>query len=64
MDIPTKCPECGREEVISVDDDKFTRWHEGENIQNVFPEMPASRREQLITGLDDDCFNRVFGERE
>ena len=37
------------------------RWKREKKIQDAFPELDASQREALVTGLCDACFDRNAG---
>ena len=61
--VKTKtCTVCGQYEMWSLDRDSVMRWHEGENIQRVFPDMSAGDREILISGTHPACWDKLFGE--
>lgn len=61
--VKTKtCTVCGEYEMWSLDKDSVLRWHEGENIQRVFPDMSAGDREILISGTHPACWDKLFGE--
>ena len=62
MVLGTSCPICGKHQVITVDADGYTAWNEGALIQDALPELTASEREALITGICDDCWNLSFGD--
>jgi hypothetical protein len=56
------CPYCGKVTTVTLDSDKVARWVVGENIQHVWPEMSATERETLITGMcSDECWNKYLG---
>ena len=42
--------------------EKWDRWKKGTPIQHVFTGFTISQREFLISGLDDDEWNKIFGE--
>jgi hypothetical protein len=42
--------------------EKWDRWKKGTPIQHVFTGFTTSQREFLISGLDDDEWNKIFGE--
>lgn len=59
--VKTKpCCVCNEYEVWSLDRQLVDRWRGGENIQDVFPDMSAGEREQLITGTHAACWDKVF----
>lgn len=66
--IETHCPVCGRVHFVEVDKDKEQLAHMVVNrqihAQDAFPEMSPSERELLISGIDDYCWNALFGEEE
>jgi hypothetical protein len=63
--VKTKtCSVCGEYEVWSLDRELVDRWQGGENIQRVFPDMSASEREILITGIHPDCWDKLFPGEE
>ena len=63
--VKTKtCTVCGQYEMWSLDKDSVMRWHEGENIQRVFPDMSAGDREILISGTHPACWDKLFSEEE
>ena len=63
--VKTKpCCVCNEYEVWSLDRDLVDRWQGGENIQKVFPDMSASEREILITGIHPACWDKLFPGEE
>lgn len=58
------CTVCGQYEMWSLDKDSVMRWHGGENIQRVFPDMSVGDREILISGTHPACWDKLFGEEE
>ena len=63
--ITTTCPFCGKLTEIEVDEKTFARYQAGEVlIQDAFPELNASERELLITGMCFDCQDRVFNDED
>ncbi len=53
-----KCPICGKEFEVSMTDEQYIKYIEGEeNIQNIFPDWPADKREMLITGICGKCWD-------
>jgi hypothetical protein len=60
--IHTKmCPECGREDQYEVTEDELTAYMNGAFVQVAFPHLTVDQREQLITGLDKECWDKVMG---
>ena len=56
------CPICGKLSYVSVNIEDYIAWVNGELIQNAFPYLSATRREQLISGFCPSCQTKVFGE--
>jgi len=55
--IECRCPFCGTVNYVNVDPHKWNQYLNGGGlIQNIFPELSASQREWLMTGMCDDCF--------
>ena len=42
--------------------EKWERWKKGKPIQHVFTELNTSQREFLISGLDDNEWEKIFGD--
>ena len=42
----------------------FEKYHQGELIQNAFPELSVSEREFIMTGMTDDEWNEQMGDEE
>lgn len=62
--ISKVCPFCGHVSEIWVDDEVLKRMEDGERIQDILPELPASEREVLISGICIDCQEEVFSDPE
>ena len=48
---------------LPITDDEILRWQHGELIQNVWPNLSASDREFIKTGVTEEEWNETFGER-
>ncbi len=62
--VPTRCPVCGHAGMLLVERDGYHRWISGELVQRALPDLTPSEREQLMTGIDDVCWERLFGGEE
>lgn len=63
MIIKIICPFCKKQHCVEIDDEKYkllTSSHKP--IQEIFPELSATEREKLITGLCEDCQKMIFGK--
>jgi hypothetical protein len=56
------CPVCGKRQTMTLDRERFWRWQHDTYIQEAFPELSADERELLISGTDNECFQRLFAE--
>ena len=63
-----KCPMCGERHFIELTDEQADKlygyWHNGEHIQDVFPELNAVEREFIKTGYCPSCQEMIFGNGE
>lgn len=44
--------------------DGFDRWRAGTAIQDALPDLSAEDREKLMSGLDQDAWDRAMGDDE
>ena len=59
--ISCRCPKCGLLSYIECDVVSYAKWTRGELIQKCFPDMSASDREKLISGICPTCWDKLFG---
>lgn len=64
VEIICQCPFCGTISRVSVYAYQYALYLQGDLAQNVFPQLSATDREKIISGLCDKCQNDVFGEGE
>lgn len=60
----TQCPFCNElteHKVTKKQLEEFSKPNR-KLIQEIFPEMPAEEREQLISGICPTCWNKMFVE--
>lgn len=56
-----RCPNCNIEYLTELDRPKG----DNRNIQEIFPNAPAWKREQLISGIcSDECWKEFLGEEQ
>ena len=61
IDVKTKCPCCGCENVVSMTDEQYVEYSAGyKNIQFIFPDWSAEKRELLISGVCPKCWRNIF----
>ena len=64
-EVDVVCPFCGKTTTIQVIGKDFYAWKfEGALIQNAMPYLPANVRETLISGLCDECQEKMFSSSE
>ena len=66
MEMGCQCRLCGKVVYLEA---TVTQWEEYHNphrrhIQAIFPEMSASNRELLISGICGECFDSLFGQED
>ena len=59
MLITRRCPFTGvqNKKEIDVTEEQIRIWHEGTLIQDAMPELTASEREFIMTGITDEVWN-------
>ena len=55
--VPCRC--CNEVTKLKVDFEQFTKWQQGELIQNALPELNADQRELLISGTCPTCWDEM-----
>lgn len=61
----TKCPECGKITTHVMTDEQH--WNYINNygyIQDIFSDWTPERREMLLTGICEACWNKIFNYEE
>ncbi len=52
------------EMYLPINQQELDRWHAGELIQDVFPNLSDDQREFLKTGITAEEWEEAFGEEE
>lgn len=60
--VEVRCPMCGKSYTVIVPHDGFIAWRNGGRIQDCLPTLSNEERESLMTGICDDCWERMYGE--
>jgi uncharacterized Zn finger protein (UPF0148 family) len=60
--IEIYCPFCGKVHTVTASVQGLRDWENGESIQRALPELSATERESLISGICPDCQRDFFGE--
>lgn len=61
VSVTCSCAFCGKDTELIVPARGYRLWQEGELIQNALPELSATDRETLISGLCKSCQDDLFG---
>lgn len=64
LPIKTKCPYCGEIHKVTVEMADYADYNQGKHAQDAFPYLSASERELLISGICEECWNRIFPDTE
>lgn len=56
----TKCPQCGKENEIHVNEHDYENYKNGDLVQNAFPYLSLAEREMLISGVCPTCWKSIF----
>ena len=63
LSITVPCPCCGKEQVVTVDVNRYEAWRRGElMIQHALPDLTPDQREILMSGICPDCWDMMFKE--
>ena len=60
--VEVRCPVCGKSYTVTVLRDEFIKWRNGGRIQECMPSLSDEDREALLTGICEDCWNKMYGE--
>lgn len=61
-EIITRCPICGKQHKVLVREEDWELYNSPDrpHVQVIFPYLSPAERELLITGIDDECFHKMF----
>lgn len=62
VELMITCPFCGKDHSVSVNVADYIRWTNGELVQNAFPYLSPTEREQIISAICPTCQRDIFGE--
>lgn len=66
MEMGCQCQLCRNVVYLEATVAQWEEYHSPNrrHIQTIFPEMSASNRELLISGICGECFDSLFGQEE
>lgn len=58
------CFQCGKTSTLELPKEKMDELKKpgGALVQDIFPDMPASQRELLISGIHPECWDKIMSE--
>lgn len=60
ISIHTICPSCGESDIVTVFAADYKAWaYAGARAQDAFPYLSVGKREQLISGTCDACWDKM-----
>jgi hypothetical protein len=54
------CPFCKKPSRVKVSGEGLWKWEHGALVQNAFPDLDAGQREQVLTGIHPECWDKSF----
>lgn len=61
MTPPPPCPFCGKTSTFALSGWEVTNLENGALIHDVLPHFTRETREQMISGIDPNCWAQVLG---
>lgn len=62
--IKATCTMCHKAVSVTMSASGYTRWLNGEHIQDALKELTPGEREMLISGVCEPCFDELFKDEE
>ena len=59
--LEIKCPFCKKSHFVKTTEEEYMNYCAGELVQNAFPNLTPTEREQIISHLCPECQERIFG---
>ena len=60
-EVSITCSCCGCVHTVMVNRQAYLNWGMGELVQNAMPDLSATEREALVSGLCPECQEYFFG---
>jgi hypothetical protein len=58
------CLLCNNAQKVTIPGPALYKYRKGAHIQDAMPTLTDGEREFLVTGICNDCFNKLFAEEE
>jgi hypothetical protein len=62
--VTTRCPLCGSPGSIVVSRAGYLHWIAGGGIRQWLPSLDQNQRDQLLSGICEACWTRIFEDGE
>lgn len=63
LQLTFECPVCYKDHSVTVNQYAFEDWAIGAMpVQEAFPNHSPAERELLMTGIDNDCYQKLSAE--
>lgn len=62
--VKRTCPFCGEKMALPVEENEYSAWASGISAQKAFPNLSAEEREFIISGICENCWEKIFGGEE
>lgn len=59
-----RCPFCGQDNGLMVDEDALAAWESGVHAQVAFAHLSADDREAIISGAHSACWDEFVPEED
>ena len=56
------CCFCGKKHSVRVNETDYLKYEGGALVQNAFPYLTATEREQIVSGMCPTCQKNIFGD--
>lgn len=58
--VTKDCPSCKKHGMLTIWEHDYTRYLNGADAKDAFPDLLAPIREQIISGTHPECWNEIF----
>jgi hypothetical protein len=59
LDCHFQCVNCDNMPIVTVSQEQYDSWKDGEFVQKAFPHLSADERELFISGICDGCWKEM-----
>jgi hypothetical protein len=63
MTLEVDCRFCGKTVNLVIEQEDFRKYRNNDGlVQDIFPYLSAGEREMLISGMCEDCWDKLFSD--